>query len=769
MSSGFWEGQVFKLRGFPCQPSSGSCKGVDYEQNMGRISLKYVFRDELSALCASELSVELSSWELKVKTLKRPDLDPQLAPLNGSLYGDIRRDLSWWTLETEASSGLLVFTIELAKRDHKAWNAVWKPGMNHHRKSHFGWTPASKSTKKAEEILTKVKPGRLKRKEDVFVMRREDLCAALEDGQDDQKAIYRIHLDKAALDKACETVCLADLFAVDVMEQYLKVFIRGDEKSPILMGQLFEKVQPDQSRWEIVKAAAPVDESGQAPVNLYNTCLQVSLTKAKASKKHWPHLMVENELVLQREAAPAIEELHSKAIRAPSPDRSGWSPEELAKDFKSKADSCFKSSAWRDAVVYYTRALSHMPEDEKLFSNRSACYVKLKKFDKALVDAKKCASLKPEWSKAYFRVGQAHRGLRQWEDALAAFREGRFREPTNKEWEKEISKTEEEQEKWDAHVRDQRKLKREADLVTELNEATVVAEREAMVAVAEQAMKAGKSRKEAGELAMKGAELAKQRVHEMAAERKGAMMVEDDQELDSAAPYRIVCEDGSLHSKSFAHTDKGMYFMGMTLMNYKSAPSNQPWIELRHPQKLRWSQGCGVLRLKVFLPDIRGPQDLEVTVTVTSMRIGTTNNSDPIVEGIFDRKVDPHGENYSWFLVPDEDTLEMTLDKDKSEVYQTFSYGTLLWPRLFNDDIPLGEGLFEADLTDLPPQLLEKFHTDQARSDEQSQRERQRRQMMTEEEVAEETARMWNDEFARHGIPHRVDSMEDRRMDSYQK
>ncbi|CAK9081825.1 Hsp70-Hsp90 organizing protein 2 (AtHop2) [Durusdinium trenchii] len=428
-------------------------------------------------------------------------------------------------------------------------------------RSHFGWTPASKSTKKAEEILTKARPVALGARvghvvygpgppgrgpdlemgvwvgttlpeefnvgdmvgcleEDVFVMRREDLCAALEDGQDDQKAIYRIHLDKAALDKACETVCLADLFAVDVMEQYLKVFIRGDEKSPILMGQLFEKVQPDQSRWEIVKAAAPVDESGQAPVNLYNTCLQVSLTKAKASKKHWPHLMVENELVLQREAAPAIEELHSKAIRAPSPDRSGWSPEELAKDFKSKADSCFKSSAWRDAVVYYTRALSHMPEDEKLFSNRSACYVKLKKFDKALVDAKKCASLKPEWSKAYFRVGQAHRGLRQWEDALAAFREGRFREPTNKEWEKEISKTEEEQEKWDAHVRrlgsvtvgtadglapfltgrkkedefvaqqgacqlgppntvvptgtrgrDQRKLKREADLVTELNEA----------------------------------------------------------------------------------------------------------------------------------------------------------------------------------------------------------------------------------------------------------------------------------------------------------
>ncbi|CAK9081637.1 Ankyrin repeat domain-containing protein 17 [Durusdinium trenchii] len=150
--------------------------------------------------------------------------------------------------------------------------------------------------------------------------------------------------------------------------------------------------------------------------------------------------------------------------------------------------------------------------------------------------------------------------------------------------------------------------------------------------------------------------------------------------------------DGSLHSKSFAHTDKGMYFMGMTLMNYKSAPSNQPWIELRHPQKLRWSQGCGVLRLKAgFGQGFRRVHRPDFLVeSFGCSRRGTTNNSDPIVEGIFDRKVDPHGENYSWFLVPDEDTLEMTLDKDKSEVYQTFSYGTLLWPRLFNDDIPLG-------------------------------------------------------------------------------
>ncbi|CAJ1395712.1 unnamed protein product [Effrenium voratum] len=767
-SCGAWEGQVFKLRDFACVPSKGHAKGVDYVQSMGRITLSYAFRDELAALTAADLVVELSSWELKVKANK-PDLDGSLAPLNGSLYGDVRRSLSWWTLEDQAD-GSKLFSIELAKRDHKAWNAVWKPGMSHTRKSHFGWTPHARApVKKAEDILAKVKPGRRAR-QDGFVMRREDLCAALEDGQDASTAIYRIHLDKAALEKACETVSMSDLFGVDVMEQYLKIFIRGDEKSPILMGQLFDQIVPDKTRWEIVKAAALPDEES-ARVGVYNTCLQVTLTKEKPSKTHWPRLLEEHEQVLEREAAPAIEELSAKALRAPSPDRSGWSPQELAKEFKAKADGCFRNSAWRDAAVYYARAMGHTPEDEKLYSNRSACYVKLKKFDKALADAKKCATLKPEWSKVYFRLGQAHRGLRQWEDAITAFKEGRFREPANKEWEKEIEKTEEEQEKWDAHVREQRKLKREADMVTELNEATVVAEREAMAAVAEQALKAGKSRKEAGELALKGAELAKQRVHEMAAQKKKSAMVEDDQELDQAAPYRIVAEDGTLHSKSFAHTDKGMYFMGMTLMNFKSAPSNQPWVELRHPGKLRWSQGCGILRLKVFLPSVRGAQDLDVKVTANDLWIGTVGDTDPIVQGCFERKVDPNGENYAWFLVPDEDPpiLELTLDKDSSEVYQTFSYGTLLWPRLFNDDIPLGEGLFEADLTDLPPELLEKFQTAQARSDEQSRKERQKRQMMTEEEVAEETARLWNDEFARHGIPHRVDSLEDRRIDSYQQ
>eukprot|EP00933_Yihiella_yeosuensis_P083229 TRINITY_DN97422_c0_g1_i1.p1 TRINITY_DN97422_c0_g1~~TRINITY_DN97422_c0_g1_i1.p1 ORF type:complete len:801 (+),score=186.00 TRINITY_DN97422_c0_g1_i1:49-2403(+) len=778
-STGKWEGQVFKLREFACVPSNGTVKGVDYLQTMGKMTLRYVLPDEVAHLSSSDLTVELSSSELKVQAAGCPELNGHFSVISGDLQGEVKRELSWWTLERESDGN--VFTIDLVKREHKAWNAVWKLGMKNHRKSHFAWTPSAKAPlKKAEEMLVKVKPGRLRENaQDRFTIAREDLCSALEDGQDDSTAIIRIHLDRSALEKACESVCLADLFGLDVMERYLKVFIRGDERSPILLGQLHGKIVPEKTRWEIMKALAPPDfneDEEQATerkrVGQYNTCLQVTLVKLKQSNKHWPRLLDENEQALARDAAPAIEVLKAKAIREASPDRTGWTPQDHAREMKTKADACFKTSSWRDASVLYTKAIDRTPDDGKLYSNRSACFFKMKKYDKALADARKCASLNPNWAKAYFRQGQAFRGLRQWDDAFNAFKEGRFRDAGNPDWEKEIEKTEVEQAKWEEFRREQRKQKREADMTTELNEATVVAEREAMVAVAEQALRAGKSQKEAGELALKGAELAKQRIHEMASQKKKqqAMMLENDDELDEAPPYRIVREDGALHHKGFAHTDKGMYFMGMTLMNYNKAPETQPWIEIRHPGKLRWSQGCALVRLKVTLPESVGSAaDLEVTVTTTTLHIRTAKDSDPIIIGEFDKKVEPEGENFCWYLVPDEKPpmLEMCLDKDHSEVYTTYSYGSLLWPRLFKDDIPLGEGLFEADLTDLPPDLLEKFQREQARSNQASVDERNRRKMMTEEEIAEETARNWNDEFARHGMPQRVDTNEDKILERY--
>mmetsp|Transcript_130110 Transcript_130110/g.324379 ORF Transcript_130110/g.324379 Transcript_130110/m.324379 type:complete len:786 (-) Transcript_130110:56-2413(-) len=774
--SGFWDGKIFKLRDFACNPGRGSVKNVDYEQTMGRLTLRYVLKGELADLDAQHLRVELSSWELRVNRCTGGEAGIEttvpITPLSGDLLGDVRRELSWWVLEKEAN-GDNVFTMELGKREHKVWSTLWKVGLNHHRKTHFGWNNNQKaSIKKAEEMLVRVKAGRLSKAEtDPFIMSREILCSGLEDGQDDAVATMRIHLDPAATQKACESVCLANLFGLDVTERYLKLFIRGDERSPILMGELGGPCVPDLTRWEIVKAQAPSDDPAGRSASGFSNCLQITIAKAKESRRRWPRILTESEHTLERDAAPESLEDLKVAPRPKSPDRTGWTPADHAKESKAKGDACFKKNDWRDAIVYYTRAIGHTPEDEKLYSNRAACYTKLKKFEKALTDAKKCVALKPNWPKAYFRQGQALRGLERFDEAVVAFKDGRFRDPSNPDWEKEIEKTEDERDKFDAYLREQRRLKREADLTTELNEASVVAEREAMVAVAEQALRAGKSRKEAGELAQKGAELAKQRVHEMGNKKK-AMMVEDDYEANEPAPYRIVHEDGTIHPKGFAHTDKGTYHLGMVVMNAERPPTSQPWVEIRHPSRLRWTQGCAQLRLKVTLPEsVSSAAEVEVKLTPTSIHIGTAGNSDPVVAGDFERKVDPQGENYSWYLIPDEKpaVLEVTIDKDASEVYQTFSYGTLLWPRLFNDDIQLGEGLFEADLTDLPPHLLEKWRREQDRSSKQSMDDRKRRQRLTEEEIMEETSRNWNDEFARHGMATRFDTNEDRMIENYRQ
>uniref|UniRef100_A0A7S2JWF7 CS domain-containing protein n=1 Tax=Zooxanthella nutricula TaxID=1333877 RepID=A0A7S2JWF7_9DINO len=781
---GYWDGRVYKLREFRCTPASGSAKTVDFTQTFGRIALRHVLRGEAAGLDSKELSVELSRSQLKVCAAGRKDLAEQFAALNGDFHADIRRELSWWTLEKE-DRGDFVFTISLAKREHKAWTSIWKVGMNRQKKQLFGWDQKlAGAGKKAEDILVRVRPGKPPVPDkDPFIMNRESLCAAYEDGQDEATAVLRIHFDRAALEKACETVSLSDLLAVDVMDRFLKVFIRGDERSPILMGELAGQCIPEMTHWEIMKALAPPDayepgegedeqqpppEQARGPPQ-YLSCLQVTITKAQGSRRRWPKILTENPGALERGAAPvSLEDVQARAIRNASPDRTGWTAADYAKENKGKADACFKKNDWRDASVYYTKAIGHTPDDEKLYSNRSACYVKLKKFDKALADARTCTSLQPKWPKAYFRQGQALRGLRKFDEAVAAFQEGRFRDPANPDWTKEIEKTEDERDNWDAHLREQRRLRREADMTTELNEATTVAEREAMVIVAEQALKAGKSRKEAGELAMKGAELAKQKVHEMASKKK-AMMVEDDTEANEPAPYRIVTEDGGVHPRGFCPTERGTYYLGMVVMNHNRPPQNQPWVELRHPGKLRWTQGCAMVRLKVTLPEsVKSAADIEVAVTAGGLRINTVGDSDPVVVGEFDRKVDPQGENFAWFLIPDETPpmLELILDKDPAEVYQTYSYGSLLWPRLFSDDVLLGEGLFEADLTDLPPHLLEKWRRENARADERSLNDRKRRQRLTEEEILEETSRNWNDEFARCGMPQRFDTNEEKMVQS---
>ncbi|KAK1432979.1 hypothetical protein QVD17_09882 [Tagetes erecta] len=57
-----------------------------------------------------------------------------------------------------------------------------------------------------------------------------------------------------------------------------------------------------------------------------------------------------------------------------------------------------------------------------LYSNRSAAYASLNQYSEALTDAQRTVDLKPDWSKGYSRLGEAHHGLRQYEEAVSAYK-----------------------------------------------------------------------------------------------------------------------------------------------------------------------------------------------------------------------------------------------------------------------------------------------------------------------------------------------------------
>lgn len=59
----------------------------------------------------------------------------------------------------------------------------------------------------------------------------------------------------------------------------------------------------------------------------------------------------------------------------------------------------------------FTQAIDLDPENHILYSNRSAAYAVLEDYQKALEDADKCISIKPDWVKGQLRKGAAYRGL----------------------------------------------------------------------------------------------------------------------------------------------------------------------------------------------------------------------------------------------------------------------------------------------------------------------------------------------------------------------
>lgn len=66
---------------------------------------------------------------------------------------------------------------------------------------------------------------------------------------------------------------------------------------------------------------------------------------------------------------------------------------------------------WEHDSEKFTQAIAIESENHILYSNRSAVYAAQAEYEKALEDAEKAISIKPDWSKGYARKGAAYKGM----------------------------------------------------------------------------------------------------------------------------------------------------------------------------------------------------------------------------------------------------------------------------------------------------------------------------------------------------------------------
>ena len=98
-----------------------------------------------------------------------------------------------------------------------------------------------------------------------------------------------------------------------------------------------------------------------------------------------------------------------------------WSRELESIKLRVEGNRLYQRDCLSDSIIKYTEAISIDSEDHLNLGNRSMAYYRNNQFSEALEDANKSIQLKPDWSKSYFRKGQALAALHRYEEAIVVF------------------------------------------------------------------------------------------------------------------------------------------------------------------------------------------------------------------------------------------------------------------------------------------------------------------------------------------------------------
>jgi len=132
------------------------------------------------------------------------------------------------------------------------------------------------------------------------------------------------------------------------------------------------------------------------------------------------------------------------AMDAPAPTpTSDVEAEFLADQEKAKGNECFKQAEYAEAVGFYSRALTLVPQPSAvLFNNRAMAYLRLKDPASALADCDSALGIDGTNQKAMYRRGLSNRDLENWDAAAHDLRIALRSNPSSKQILKELAEVE---------------------------------------------------------------------------------------------------------------------------------------------------------------------------------------------------------------------------------------------------------------------------------------------------------------------------------------
>ncbi|KAK3268307.1 hypothetical protein CYMTET_23179 [Cymbomonas tetramitiformis] len=154
---------------------------------------------------------------------------------------------------------------------------------------------------------------------------------------------------------------------------------------------------------------------------------------------------------------------------------------------KKAGNEAYQRRDYQEAIKLYSQAIAGDDKDKTLYSNRSAAYLSIGRYDDALVDAASCVRVDDAWAKGYFRLGNAYLAQQQWAEAAASFTRGIELAPDSKDMQVKLELAKEHRAEEEQAAQLQTKMQRRG-IVLKLREARRSDNREIMLTQWRQSM-----------------------------------------------------------------------------------------------------------------------------------------------------------------------------------------------------------------------------------------------------------------------------------------